>query len=72
MAANLALNSVVQLPSNGSHPSGADAGQTLGCSLPRLGLGVYQNADAKPAVLAALKSGYRCAYTQLLAPQSPN
>ena len=71
MAANRALNSVIQLPSHtsyaGAHVPHADTGHTLGRSMPRLGLGVYQNDDAEPAVLAALKSGYRCAYIQPLA-----
>ncbi|KAI1785910.1 Aldo/keto reductase [Ganoderma leucocontextum] len=63
MVATLALNSIIQLPSHtsyaGAHASDTDAGHTLGRSMPRIGLGVYQNDDAKPAVLAALKSGYR-------------
>ncbi len=32
-----------------------------GYDLPLLGLGVYQNDDAKPACLAALKHDYRYA-----------
>ncbi|PIL33888.1 hypothetical protein GSI_03594 [Ganoderma sinense ZZ0214-1] len=58
----LSLDSVVQLPSHtfaGAQKVGAGAGNSLGCSMPRVGLGVFQNEDAKPAVLAALKSGYR-------------
>ncbi|KAM5535108.1 hypothetical protein V8D89_011194 [Ganoderma adspersum] len=57
--ANLAFNSVVQLPSHGSRPSVADTGHPLGSSMPLLGLGIRQNDDAKPAALAALKSGYK-------------
>ena len=34
-----------------------------GYELPRIGLGVYQNNECKPACLAALKHGYKCAYT---------
>ncbi|OSD02603.1 Aldo/keto reductase [Trametes coccinea BRFM310] len=45
MASQLSINSTVRLSS--------------GYELPLLGLGVYQNDDCKPAVLAALKHGYR-------------
>ncbi len=66
MVANLALNSTIQLPCHtryaSAHASDAGAGHSLGRSMPRLGLGVFKNDDAKPAVLAALKSGYRCVY----------
>ncbi|KAI0780273.1 Aldo/keto reductase [Fomes fomentarius] len=41
----LSLTSTVKLPS--------------GYEIPQLGLGVYKNDDPKPAVLAALKHGYR-------------
>jgi len=45
MAGTLTLDSRVKL--------------ATGYSLPRLGLGVYQNDNCKPACLAALKHGYR-------------
>ncbi|KAI9061590.1 Aldo/keto reductase [Trametes sanguinea] len=45
MASQLSINSTVRLSS--------------GYELPLLGLGVYQNDDCKPAVLAALQHGYR-------------
>ncbi|KAI0697744.1 Aldo/keto reductase [Cerioporus squamosus] len=45
MASALTINSTVKLSS--------------GYELPRLGLGVYQNDDCKPACLAALKHGYK-------------
>ena len=37
-----------------------------GYELPRIGLGVYQNNECKPACLAALKHGYKCAYILLV------
>ncbi|TBU44990.1 Aldo/keto reductase [Dichomitus squalens] len=54
---DLRIDSVVTLPFYAS--AHAQPGQHLGPSLPRLGLGVYKNEDPKPAVLAALKHGYR-------------
>ena len=61
MVVDLALNSVIQLPihtydRNTPLPAD-DAGP--GRSMPLLGLGVFKNDDAEPAVLTALKSGYR-------------
>ncbi|EJF60435.1 Aldo/keto reductase [Dichomitus squalens LYAD-421 SS1] len=54
---DLRIDSVINLPFYAS--AHAQPGQHLGPSLPRLGLGVYKNEDPKPAVLAALKHGYR-------------
>jgi len=45
MAGKLRLQSTIKLPT--------------GYAIPQLGLGVYQNDDCTPAVLAALKHGYR-------------
>lgn len=64
MVVDLALNSVIQLPihtydGNAPLPAG-DA--SLGCSMPLLGLGVFKNDDAEPAVLTALQRGYRWVY----------
>lgn len=67
-SSQLTIDSVIQLPSHSGHASAhaSDAGDHLGSSLPRLGLGVYLNDDPKPAVLAALKHGYKCVHREMM------
>ena len=62
----LKIDSVITLPSHASaRAPDTNSGDHLGSSLPLLGLGVYLNDDPRPAVLAALKHGYRCVHRRI-------
>ncbi|KAJ8454187.1 hypothetical protein ONZ45_g19400 [Pleurotus djamor] len=58
-ATQLTLQSVVKLSSGEYSIASNIEFNDIGYTMPLLGFGVFQNFDAKPAVLEALKAGYR-------------